>query len=278
MSETVQCSTHGESQKAFVCKHLVGENFGLGFNRNDPNDDNPFPDAWCDACEGCRMEYGGWTEESEKHIGISLICSNCYRRALLCNQKTTVTLDELACLRWKCSSCDEWHTGPMLDVGSDWPSYWSSNNDSGRRWVFDESGNRIDGTPTFLDSDYCAVDDEYFFVRGLIHLPIIGAGEAFRFGIWGSLSRTNFEALIRADAAGEQPEFEPMFSWLSTRLELYPDTDEGLKMYAHIQEPGMRPHFHLEPTDHPLARDYHEGITVERLKEIMFTYLPPQQV
>ena len=45
-------------------------------------------------------------------------------------------------------------------------------------------------------------------------------------------------------------------------------------MYAHIQEPGVRPHFELESTDHPLAQEYHHGITPERVKEIMLRRLP----
>jgi len=42
-----------------------------------------------------------------------------------------------------------------------------------------------------------------------------------------------------------------------------------MKMYTHIQAPGLRPHFSLEKTDHPLSREYHEGITAKRVKEIM---------
>jgi len=40
-------------------------------------------------------------------------------------------------------------------------------------------------------------------------------------------------------------------------------------MYAHIQEPGVRPNFRLEQSDHPLSREYHNGITPERVKDIM---------
>jgi hypothetical protein len=40
-------------------------------------------------------------------------------------------------------------------------------------------------------------------------------------------------------------------------------------MYAHIQEPSMRPHFFLELTDHPLSQEYHHGISPVRIKEIM---------
>ncbi len=164
----------------------------------------------------------------------------------------------------------------MLDIGWDRPRYWPKDRDAGQRWIFDIEGNRIAGTPTFLDSDYCAIDDEFFFVRGLLHLPIIGAGNAFRLGIWGSLSIKNFEALIKADAGLVENDFDPMFSWLSSQIDVYPDSESSLKMHAHIQAKGLRPNFALQPADHLLARDYQEGITVERLKKIMFHYLPAQ--
>jgi hypothetical protein len=63
-------------------------------------------------------------------------------------------------------------------------------------------------------------------------------------------------------------ELPAMFSWLSNIIPEYPDT-LNLKMYAQIQEPGQRPHFELEPTDHPLSQEYHHGIAPERVKEIM---------
>jgi len=48
MVEILQCDLHGEGEATFVCSHLDGEAVGLGFNRADPSEDNPFPDAWCD--------------------------------------------------------------------------------------------------------------------------------------------------------------------------------------------------------------------------------------
>jgi hypothetical protein len=67
-------------------------------------------------------------------------------------------------------------------------------------------------------------------------------------------------------------ELEPMFSWLSNDIDEYDDT-LNLKMYAHIREPGERPIFELEPTDHQLSQEYHHGITPERVKEIMMRRL-----
>jgi len=81
MAESINCERHGESQPAFVCCHLVRDSFGLGFNRNPPIDEDPFPDAWCDKCEAVFQQHGGeWTAEGMKLADIKYICSNCYEQ------------------------------------------------------------------------------------------------------------------------------------------------------------------------------------------------------
>jgi hypothetical protein len=268
MADMIHCATHGDSQQAFVCNHLLGDSAGLGFNRGDPTPDNPFPDAWCDDCDIIRAAHGGWNDQSEKLLKVAVLCSACYERVRIRNTRTSFKLDDLANFRWKCGSCEEWHTGPCLDFTYDFPVYWSEENDNANRRarLFPSWGK--DRRKTFLDEDYCAIDDESFFVRGVIHLPIIGSRETFRWGVWGSLSRENFEILMNMEKQNDQVELPNMFSWMSTRLEEYPDT-VNLKMYAHFQGRGQRPDFELEPTDHLLSREYHHGITPERVKEIM---------
>lgn len=254
MSEKVHCDTHGESEKAYVCSHLLGEATGLGFNRGDPTADNPFPDAWCDNCEIIRAAHDGWNDGSEKLTSISLLCSGCYERARIRNERPTVTLADLASLRWKCSDCDEWHNGPCLDFGFSAPAYWH--------------GDLVGQEGSFLNADICVVENRNFFVRGLIHLPILGTGESFRWGVWGSLSHDNFKKITEKWDDADRSDLPPMFSWLSTQLPEYPDT-RNLEMYAHIQECGERPHFRLERCDHPLAVEYHQGITPERVRDLM---------
>jgi hypothetical protein len=269
MADEMQCDTHGECFRTYVCTHLLGESAGLGFNRNEPDEADPFPDAWCDDCEIIRIAHDGWDEESEKLVQISLLCSGCYERARIRNTRPSVTLDDLADLHWKCGNCDEWHTGPCLDFDYASPHYWLKEHEkASKKYKLLPSWSQKH-SKTFLTEDYCATDDEYFYVRGLIHLPIIGAAETLRWGVWGSLSRENFTKLREMDENAERVELSPMFSWLSSQIPEYPDT-LSLKMYAHIQEPGIRPLFFLERSDHPLAQDYHHGITPERVKEIMF--------
>jgi hypothetical protein len=67
-----------------------------------------------------------------------------------------------------------------------------------------------------------------------------------------------------------------MFSWLSTHIPEYPET-LSLKMYAHIQSQELRPQFSLEPADHPLAQEYQNGMTAERVREIMLRRLRDAQ-
>ena len=268
MSKRVQCATHGESQETFVCSHLLGDSAGLGFNRDVPTLENPFPDAWCDDCDIIRAAHGDWNEESQKLTKIRLLCSGCYERSRIRNTKTTVTLADLTGLRWKCGSCDEWHTGACLDFGYNAPIHWRKQYEEANRAPNVSADRNQEWPKTFLSHDYCSIDDHDFFVRGNIHLPIIGTAETLRWGVWGSLSRQHFEQLMRTNDEPKRDERRPVFSWLSNRIREYPDT-LNLKMYAHIQHSNSRPSFELKLTSHPLSQEYHHGITAERVKQIM---------
>lgn len=259
-------------RKTYVCAHLDGDATGLGFNCQEPSDENPHPDAWCDECEKIRDAHGGWDRVPEGQCKIVSLCSDCYERARIRNTRTEVTLDDLAGLRWKCGNCDEWHTGPALDIAFNKPDYWTDDHEKANELNDPLPRSLREPGGTYLDEDYCSIEDRYFFVRGLIELPIVGTGESFRWGVWGSLKRENFEKLWRMHDDGEMVEAEPLFSWLSSQISDYPDT-LNLKMHVHIQGPGKRPLFELEECDHPLAIEYRHGITPERVREITLRHV-----
>ncbi len=60
----------------------------------------------------------------------------------------------------------------------------------------------------------------------------------------------------------------PFFGWLSTSLPMYPPT-LNMKTMVHIRDDGIRPYIELEKTDHPLALEQAEGISMERVQEIV---------
>lgn len=275
MTEKIQCDFHGDADKTYVCEHLLGDSAGLGFNRGDPTAGEPYPDAWCDNCEIIRAAHGGWNAESEKLTKISLLCSGCYTQVRIRNTRTDITLDDLASLRWKCGSCDEWHHGPCLDFTYDSPHYWSDEYENSRlkQPSISESGN--DSGKYFLDEELCQIGSDYF-VRGLIRLPIVGTDQHLVWGVWGSVSRENFRLLLENERSSKPGKLPEMFSWLSTQIPEYPDTLR-VKMYAHFGKPGERPTFEIEPTEHLLSKEYHEGILPDRVKQIVLSRLAGAQ-
>ncbi|MDX2296351.1 MULTISPECIES: DUF2199 domain-containing protein [Streptomyces] len=121
---------------------------------------------------------------------------------------------------------------------------------------------------SLLSSDQCVIRGEHFFVRGLIEIPVLGSDEVFSWGVWVSLSRANFSrAADLWDTPGREAE-EPYFGWLTTELLVYPATTLNLKTHVHTRPVGQRPLIELEPTDHPLAVEQRNGITLDRVREI----------
>jgi len=165
--------------------------------------------------------------------------------------------------RFKCTSCDEWHEG-MPTFGANAPLYFYGIPD-------EERGKRC-----VLDSDTCIVDQAHFFVRGCLEIPVHGETDAFSWGVWVSLSQAHFAEFKAYYDSPKRSHIGPFFGWLSAELPLYPST-ENLKTRAHLRDDGIRPYIELEPTDHPLAVEQRNGISVDRVAEIYAFFMHPQQ-
>ncbi len=50
-----------------------------------------------------------------------------------------------------------------------------------------------------LGADGCVIDNEFFFVRGCVEIPVHGQPEPFVWGLWVSLSKQNFIEWHRAE-------------------------------------------------------------------------------
>jgi hypothetical protein len=78
-NEQIECSTHGTSEAAFVCKHLVaGGKRGFNMAYAPENPDGLYPDAWCDECDKVLAAEGEWNEKSQAFADIRFICGQCY--------------------------------------------------------------------------------------------------------------------------------------------------------------------------------------------------------
>ncbi len=71
---------------------------------------------------------------------------------------------------------------------------------------------------TELIRDFCVIDEQHFFIRGHIEIPIIDNKEKFIWSVWVTLSEENFlksNELLHVE--GREHE-KPYFGWLSTEL------------------------------------------------------------
>jgi hypothetical protein len=156
---------------------------------------------------------------------------------------------------WTCKTCGKIHEGIPDSYGYEAPWPWYTIPESER------------ASRSFHNQDYCVIDEKDFFIRGCLEIPIIGTPDPFLWGVWVSLSKSNFDrevSLVNDQNRSAEPSY---FGWLCTRIEIYPDT-VSLKANVHTQKVGLRPLIELQPTEHPLSLEQRNGITQERVIEI----------
>lgn len=155
-----------------------------------------------------------------------------------------------------CKCCGKYHDELPMSYGSPVPDYFYDI-------PTEEQESRVE-----MNEDLCIIDDEHFFIRGCIEIPVVDGDEPFIWDVWVSLSEANFNKTNDYwEVEGREKELEPMFGWLSTSIPCYPET-LNLKTMVHTRSVGVSPFIELEPTSHPLAVEQREGITIERVKLI----------
>jgi hypothetical protein len=118
-----------------------------------------------------------------------------------------------------------------------------------------------------LGSDDCVIDRNSFFVRGCLEIPVHGADEPLIWGVWVSLSEQSFKAWLKVFEEEHRSHVGPFFGRLNAWLKPYQDT-MNLKTRVHLRDHGLRPLIELEPTDHPLALEQCNGISIHRVAQI----------
>jgi hypothetical protein len=156
-------------------------------------------------------------------------------------------------MKWKCHTCGVEHDDIPLCFGIDapWPALVPAN----------EFAHRVE-----LTADQCVVDEQTFFIRGHIEIPIHDYPEPLAFSVWSSLSKQSFLKMCDRWDAPDRASDPPYFGWLCSPIAVYPNAIH-LKLSVQSRPRGLIPLFTVEPTEHPLSLDQHNGITVERWHE-----------
>ncbi len=126
-----------------------------------------------------------------------------------------------------------------------------------------------------LSADLCLLDEEHCFVCGNVELPVQGSDKVFSWDVWVSITRENFQKTLDFWENEERQNEPPIFGLVANTLPGYPET-QNLKVAIHSREVGRKPFIQLEPTDHPLAVEQRDGITLQRIQSIAEMVLHPE--
>jgi hypothetical protein len=163
-----------------------------------------------------------------------------------------------------CRTCGQTHQGVPLSFAADFPDVYANMSESDR------------GTRAAISSDQCIVDEEQFFIRGCLELPILDSGEVFVWGLWASVLETAFNEISDSwQEEGRETRRGPFKARLANSLSVYPET-LNLKLQIVIQPVGRRPLFILEEEQHPLAMAQRRGVSRLEAMELSSTLLHVQ--
>ena len=108
----------------------------------------------------------------------------------------------------------------------------------------------------------------HYFIHALLQIPVFGEKEPFVWGVWCSISESSHLEICAMWDSPERTSIGPHFGWLCNRVPGYPDSLH-LKTLVHQRGVGLRPTVELEGTTHPLAVDQRNGISADRLADIV---------
>lgn len=150
-------------------------------------------------------------------------------------------------MSYVCSCCGKTHDG-LPDIGFDRPQLALDVPDHERL-------ERVR-----LGADHCVVDGKYYFVRGVIEIPVADHAQSFGIGAWVSQKAEHYAAYVDHPNSST---IGPFFGWLSNDVGFGDQSSLHLKTMVHFRGESMRPLIELEHTDHPLAEAQRNGMSLD---------------
>lgn len=158
-------------------------------------------------------------------------------------------------IRYRCGSCSKLHQGlPELTFSSPHP------------YARLPEGERA--TRARLGSDLCVIDENRFFLRAVMHLPIAGYEDQFGFGVWAEISDADFRTYFQNFDNARNSHLGPFDGEIANALPGFPETS-GLSCRVHLQDSGRRPYIQMRSASHALSLAQANGLAIERAIEIV---------
>jgi hypothetical protein len=154
-----------------------------------------------------------------------------------------------------CSSCGQEHPGVPLSFAAGYPDPYAnlSPDDRDARAV--------------VSSDQCIIDQQEFYIRGCLEIPILGTDEVFLWGLWARIKEEVFDEIDdHWESNGRENAIGPYKGRLANAVSIYSDT-LNQRLEIQIRPVGSRPLFILEEADNPLSVEQRQGLTRQKAAE-----------
>ena len=155
---------------------------------------------------------------------------------------------------FECDVCSQQHEIP-LNIGFSMPDFVNKL----LPWEREERSKSSE--------DWCMVDDQFFYLRGCLEVPIAGTQSVLSWGVWTSLSEDDFDSTMELwnDPARAR---EPLYKCsLANTLPTYDET-RNLPLDVATRNVGDRPLLVLADTEHQLALHQRQGMPLENAIEL----------
>ena len=160
-----------------------------------------------------------------------------------------------------CATCGQTHEGVPFSFAADFPDPYANLSHDDR------------ATRAVISTDQCIIDQQHFFLRGCLEIPIIGHAEPFLWGVWATVKEEDFDEISSCwQTPGREKTHGPFKGRLANSIKDYPET-LNLKLKIVLQPVGTRPLFYIEESEHPLAQEQQHGISYQLAMERASLYL-----
>lgn len=160
-----------------------------------------------------------------------------------------------------CKLCGETHEGLPRDI------------DFGKPGAYLALSPKQQSSRAKLLPDICTIGKKRFFIHGRLAVPVRDAVGHFVWGVWAEVTSHVF---VHYKQVVENAEVAPLPSFGSLSVEHVPPFRgmDRLPVMIKFTTSERRPTFILEPSNHWLYRQQHEGITLHSLKEMLHGLFP----
>jgi hypothetical protein len=162
-------------------------------------------------------------------------------------------------MSWRCSTCGETHEDVPLSFAAGFPDNYANLTADARE------------ERCLISSDQCVIDENQYYIRGCLEIPIQGTDEIFLWGVWALLSAEDFLEISECwEETGREDTHGPFKGRLGNALQQYYKPDAfNLKLTLKLRPVGNRPLFLVEERDHPLAVAQKQGMSRDEVNALV---------